>query len=134
MSQWKEWRMYHFKMRFIAFHFLLFLVERVPKENFRLLLHYGFYLEKSSAKSFVPNNLESKLDFFIPYIQLFQEDSLLKDESRVELLGIIENINSGELGRDDMILFTEHYNIDVLKEWMSPSGIPLSTTFRDRCL
>lgn len=133
MSQWKEWRMYHFKMRLITLHFLLFLIERVPSGDQRLLMHYGFYLERSFVK-FIPNQVESKLDFFLPsHIELFQ-DSLLKDESRVALLRIIEDVNSGELGRDDMVPFTQHLNMDTIKEWMCPLEKPLSSVIRDRCL
>lgn len=120
-SEWKEWRMFHLKMRQITFHFLCWLCEKVPEEEKQLLIQYGISLMSGKwAQSL------KKSEFFLPFPTFVS-----KEEAQAKLEEIITKIDSGSNDRD---LFVLTYNQAEMRDWMSDGSLRMSHLFRDRCI
>ena len=133
-----EWRMFHIKMRQIAFHFLHWLSERVPVEMKRYLIKYGIYLLGKKWESYpllqnVPQD-EEKIQFFLSpeKTDLFSNDPELEREASEKLQEIITQVNLTH-GTNDIDLFVLSFNRSEMRMWMSDGSEKMTDIFRERC-
>lgn len=125
-----EWRMFHFKMRMTAFHFLYWLSGMVTPKNKEVLIEYGDDLFLSqSQRSFATR--EEKIDFFLAALPLV--DDVREENARAELEKILDELDL-QYSSNDRDLFILTYNREEMKKWMSDDSPKMNNLFRERCL
>lgn len=127
-KDYKKWRMFHFKMRLIAFHFLYWLSEMISLENKRLLVEYGENLiDREGGIKFGGN--EEKIAFFLTNLPPLVNGI----DAREKLKEILRQVNL-LYSENDWDLFVLTYQREVMKRWMSDESQRMNDIFRERCL
>lgn len=151
IHEWREWLVFHLRMRQLAFHFLLWLIETLGRDGdsdgkkHQQLLIYGYSLKNKvwrvSSLATVRDRLsqyretimEDKVLFFVPL-----DFSLIERETAVGKLREISTwVDSQHPGENEELLLNKlFFSPDAEREleFLNDYSPEISLAFQNRCL
>lgn len=149
LETWREWLVFHLRMRQVAFHFLRWLIERLGEDEqevkYNDLLVYGLSLKRKdwrvSSLATVRDRLsqhretlkEDKILFFLP-----PDFSLTEREVAVEnLVAISQWVDLHHKGEDDELLINRLFfspEAEIELDFLNDYSGDISLAFQNRCL